>query len=160
MVPTFTFLKFCLEVENYLISTNLSREKITGASKPYGACPNQQWNKLVPHLEGHDLVSTPNELLAYEHHRYIRLAPHQLQCSFNLSPILNFVQLVHHGISPEATYQSLDGVAHATGGPAKDHHRPVGNHPCDHFHCCLAEKSTGNGSSMDLIGRLLMFYTA
>ncbi|KAE8708164.1 hypothetical protein F3Y22_tig00110356pilonHSYRG00208 [Hibiscus syriacus] len=134
------------------------REKITfEVSRPYSACPDEQWDKLVPHLEGHDLVRTPNELLPYEHNRYTDLAPHLLQCSLNLSPILNFIELVNRRVSPKATYQSLDGVAHATHGPAKDHHRPVGNHPCNHFHCYLAGKSNGNGSSKDLIGRLLKF---
>ncbi|KAE8672248.1 BTB/POZ domain-containing protein SETH6 [Hibiscus syriacus] len=37
-------------------------------------------------------------------------------------------------VCPEPTYESLDGMAHATRARAKHHHRPVCNHHYNHFH--------------------------
>ncbi|WRX07644.1 hypothetical protein QQP08_000131 [Theobroma cacao] len=125
-------------------------ENIMASQDPYSSSPYEQWDKLVLDLEGHDLIRTSNELLPYEYSRYTGLAPHLLQCPFNLLPVLNFVELVNCRICPKATDESLDGMAHATTAPAKDHHRPVCNHPCNHFHRYAAEK-TSTWSNMKVL---------
>ncbi|KAE8721127.1 BTB/POZ domain-containing protein [Hibiscus syriacus] len=81
-----------------------------------------------------ELVRTSNELLRYEHNRDTGLAPHLMQFAFDLLAILDLVELVYGGVFPEPTYESLDGMAHATTALAKDHHLPVCNHLCNHFH--------------------------
>ncbi|KAK8320048.1 hypothetical protein V6Z12_A12G010100 [Gossypium hirsutum] len=109
-------------------------------SNPYCSSPYEQWDKLVPELKGHDLVRTSNQLLPYENSRYTGIAPHLLQCPFNLLPIRNFIELVNRRVRPKPTDESLDGMAHATSCPAKDDHWPVSNHPCNYIHCYAAEK--------------------
>ncbi|KAK8636001.1 hypothetical protein V6N13_004711 [Hibiscus sabdariffa] len=104
------------------------------ASNPYCSCPYEQWGKLVLDLEGHHLIRTSNELLSYEYNWDTGLVPHLMQFPFDLLAILNLVELVNCGVCPESTYESLDGMAHATSAPAKDHHWPVCNHPSNHFH--------------------------
>ncbi|KAK8269449.1 hypothetical protein V6Z12_D11G131000 [Gossypium hirsutum] len=124
-------------------------------SNPYGTSSHEHWDKLVLHLEGHDLIGTPNELLPYENSWYTGLASHLLQCPFNLLPILDFVQLVNCWICPKPTYQCLDGMAHATCGPAKDHHWSVSYHPCNCFHYYATEKKKSTFKCVNVLWSFL-----
>ncbi|PKA57652.1 hypothetical protein AXF42_Ash016698 [Apostasia shenzhenica] len=79
-------------------------------------------------MQGHDLVSGPNELAAYEDSGHGRAAAdHLCEFPFHLLPLGVVIELVHGRIHAEfANEQLLNSVAHATGAVTEDHHCPLG----------------------------------
>lgn len=94
---------------------------------------HEERDKLVPEMKGHDLVSTTNELLCYEHRRNTWLASHLNQCPLNLLSISHFIKLIHCWVCPKATYQWLYGVAQATTALAEYHHCFLTQHALNHL---------------------------
>lgn len=86
-------------------------------------------------MEAHDFVGTANELLAYKHSWYARLASQFKQCPLYLLPITDLVKLINSGICPKTIYQWCDGVAQATAAFAEYHHWLFCYHACDQVHC-------------------------
>lgn len=77
-------------------------------------------------MEAHHLVGSTHQFTADEHRRHARVTPKPEKSLLDLPPSRNLIHLVDCGVHPKlGDEESLDGVAHAAGAPAEDHHGPL-----------------------------------
>lgn len=81
-------------------------------------------------MGSHDIVHGADELAADEDDgdgRRVSEEPHQ--SALNLLASWVVVQLVDHGVDAHSAEEALDGMAHAAGAEAEDHHRILRSQP-------------------------------
>ncbi|CAL9173706.1 unnamed protein product, partial [Musa hybrid cultivar] len=103
-------------------------------SEPESAGLFEEGDEGAAYVGGHDPVHGPNQLPADEYHGYggaagCTTAEEAGEGALHLPPARVLVQLHHRRAHPHAAEEPLQGVAHAAGAHAEDHHRALRRHP-------------------------------
>ena len=104
-------------------------------SEPECSGVAEQRHELATKVERHDLIGRANEVAADEHGGHGgAAAQHVGQRSLHVLPLGVLVQLVDGRVHTQLAEEPLDGVAHAAGAQAEDHHRPLRRQPPHPIH--------------------------
>lgn len=94
-------------------------------SYPKSSCSFEHWDQGAVKVKAHDFIGSTHELATDEHswHRWAASEAHEGLLDFLPSSYL--IELMNHWIHTKVTEECLDGVTHAAGALAEDHHRPL-----------------------------------